>query len=311
MYRAAMPVRALLYLLLLLAAGPVRSEILLLEDPFASMRPPIPERHAFTLGSEYFSAPGWMGLRSQFRYEACRGHVVAWALTLPWIYSEQHGLGHGGRDNLRLSGNLRLWGEGEGHLRFGAEVWLPFAEDDLLPLAERRAFSRLSLMSLTRRDGYLVRAALAYRRELVGLGGEAEGVWPERWSGHLRLFFDPVEKGPFLSGGVSASPEDISWAYYGLGWRLRLFDFGGLELALDRAWGAHDSDSVYDWRLSLRITREISRPLEPEAGDEDGGQEVPPGEGAGPQADSPPAGGIPPVRDAGDRTGDTPAGQKK
>lgn len=310
--RAAKPVRALLYLLLLLGAGPAHSEIMLLEDPFASMRPPDPGHHALTLGSEYFSAHEWIGLRSQFRYEASRGHVVGWAITLPWLYSQLDGIGHGGRDNLRLSGNLRVWGEDEGRLRFGAEFWVPFAGDGLLPLAQRRAFSRFSLMSLTRSDGLLMRAALAYRRELSGLGGEVEGVWAERWSAHLRLFSDPAENGPFLFGGVSASPEDISWGYYGLGWRSRLFDFSGLELALDRAWGAHESDAVYDWRLSIRITRAIFRPERSADEGEDGVDDVledSPVEGVEGEAGSSPAGETPPAEGVEDEVGGSPAGE--
>ncbi|MCP4547899.1 MAG: hypothetical protein GY835_15660 [bacterium] len=239
-------------------AASVHANLLHLEDPLSSHQMLLPERHRLTLGSEYFGATNWTGLRNSFRYEACRGELLDWVITLPWLYSSWNSPGHGGRDNLHLGGSIKLFGPGRGYCRLATDFWMAFSADDLYPLQQRRAYGRLSFHTNLDRGGFKILGAVAFRREMVGMGGEAVGVWPQRWSALFRLGRAGLElDGLFLKAGLSTSPEGPTWWNIGCGYRARLQDMWRFELAVDTSDSRRAEPEMYDYRISISLSREI------------------------------------------------------
>ncbi|MBN2170338.1 MAG: hypothetical protein JW819_03335 [Candidatus Krumholzibacteriota bacterium] len=258
--------RAWLLAAALAAAAPSRADLLFLEDPLRAFAPMGPDRMRLEVGAEYYGDEGWTGLRNLARLRGSRGAAIDWALTLPWLYSSLYDRGETGRGNLRGGASLRLLGSVERRLRLGAEVWLPFADDRLRPLQQRRGGGRLALLGDWTEGPLISRLALAVFRDLPDLGGEVEDeAWPARWSADLR-----VERrlsaglAVFLEGGVAEADAEPAWRRLGggaaLGWG------GGnwrAELAGDLDLADAEGAAGYDYRICLRLFRDFPPPPPP------------------------------------------------
>lgn len=265
----------LLLLTFVALMGRAEARLLLLESALSSHVPLGPDARRFELGSEYFSGGAWAGQRHLLRYAGSREEQLSWFLSLPWLYSSYQNSGHGGRDNIHVGGAMTLGGG----LRLGGDLWLPFTDDALYPLAQRRAFGRLALLGDWSRQAPAklpLSGALSYRRELKGLGPDSEGpVWSDLIAVDLRLGRRLGATWEcFLGGNLShAFDEDLSWgdlsAGLGLGWgeSWRMEFSGALALAL-----ASEPEDL-DYAFKLRLHRDITLPRSSELGDPPAGEE--------------------------------------
>lgn len=223
-----------------------------------------PDTRRLEFGSSYFGASAWAGHRHTLRYAGSRGDTVAWSLTLPWLYSSLANGGRAGRDNLLLGGSLRLAHGEASSLRLAGDFWLPFAGEDLAPLALRRAFGRLALVG-ARRGGLDHTAALSYCWEIVGVGPETDDeAWPRRWDLALRNGRRLASGwGMFFSASLSrqqAAGEALNFGSAGGGLTL---DWGALwsaELGAEATIGAQGVDDRADYRLRLTLRRDATLP---------------------------------------------------
>lgn len=250
--------------LLLLLATPASARLLHVESVLESQAALPPDTRRLEFGSSYFGASAWAGHRHSLRYAGSRGDHIAWSLTLPWLYSSLANGGRAGRDNLLLGSSLRLAHGEAADLRLAGDFWLPFASEDLAPLALRRAFGRLALIG-AQRGALDHAAALSYCWEVVGVGPETEGgAWPRRWDLALRSGKRPASGwGLFISGCLSrqqAADEDLTFGSLG----------GGVTLAWDARWcaelgaestiGAEDIADRADYRVRLTLRRDVALP---------------------------------------------------
>ena len=254
--------------------------VLFLEDPLRSWAPLGQDRHRLELGSEYFGAHAWTGLRHTLRIDGSRGRFMGWSVAVPWLYSSYHGTGETGRDNLRAGLVGYAPGLARGRLCLGAEVWLPFSEDRLYPLQQRRCFGRATLTSAVPAAGMTWRTALSYCWELRGVGPQTTGgPWPERLAADLRAgkrLGGAWE--PFVEGGISVSSDAATWSRLGGGLGLRWSEVWSAEAMAETSLGNQEDPDLYDYRISLRLTREFIPPA-PEASEKGTPGETPPPEG--------------------------------
>jgi len=281
--------RAWLFAALLAAAAPSRADLLFLEDPLRAFAPVSPGAMRLEVGAEYYGDERWTGLRNLVRLRGSRGAVVDWSLTLPWLYSSLHDRGETGRGNLRGGAALRLLGAGERRLRLGAEVWLPFADDRLHPLQQRRGGGRLALLGDWARGPLSARLALAAFRDLPDLGGEVEDeAWPVRWSADLRLERRlATSLAVFVEGGVAEADAEPAWRRLGGGAAL-CWDEGNwrAELAGDLDLAGDEGAAGYDYRICLCLHRDFPPPPPPpDTAAGDAGENAPPGDEPGGESD--------------------------
>ncbi len=275
-----------LLLAVALAPGTAPARLLILESPLESLAPIDVESRRLEFGTEYFGAYRWAGQRHLIRYTGSRANGISWSLALPWLYSTYANGGRGGRDNLHVSAGLPVPTGEARRLRLGSDLWLPFASNSLYPLAQRRAFARVSLLAdLGGREHFFLRSSLAYRVELEGLGPETEG---DSWSDHYSL---DLRMGHGLAGGwrvflASAldwpKEEELLWWRGGAGFGLDWSGGWSLEMAVEFAHGDEAYPDRLDHALRLRLRREISV-AEPDesAAPHPMGSEPPPGLPAG------------------------------
>ncbi len=254
------------------------ARLLFLDPPLQSQPDQTADSRRLEIESSYYGAAAWTGQRHVLRYSVRSGELLSWSLGLPWLYSSLNNGGVSGRDNLQLGAALRpLRGE-TARVRFGADVWLPFAGDELAPLALRRAFGRLSLLGELGGEGSpLFWGALAFRRELKGIGPKYEGP---RWTDHtsLTLRFAALRGrrlSLFLEGAAArALDERVTWGHFGSGLSIRWNEIWSSELAAEMAFGEKALPERYDYRLRIGISRTLPSPSEtppPESpGTEDG-----------------------------------------
>jgi hypothetical protein len=265
-------------LLLLAAVSCGEARLLFLEDPLRSFPPFGPGARRLEIGSEFFGAAGWTGLRHTFRLDGQRGERLGWSITLPWLYSSYLAPSNSGRDNFRFGGSLRVSGSKDRHFSLLGESWMPFTEDDLYPLGQRRAFCRLALVGGLRLAAYKLRGGVAYRWELKGIGPDTfDDGWPNRYSAFFELgrrLSDRLEGR--CEGGISVSDEAATWSRLGGVLAFDWSEFWRAELGFEGTLGNQSDPDLYDYRVSFRVLREFPRP-----------PEMLPGERAGETGDAP------------------------
>jgi hypothetical protein len=274
-------------LLLCIFPPAIAADQLFLEDPLSSFQPLAPERRRMELGTSYYSTDYWMGIRNLFRYQGQRSEILGWSITLPWIYCSYHEIGVSSRGNLRTGATVRLLGSESRLLRLAGDAWIPFANDLLFPLQVRRGMIRFTLLGDLTTERLKLRAGLGYRQEISSLGPERDEIWPQRYTLDCRLGVSLAETwGLILTAGLSASPDDITWGQMGGGLELRPFNLWRVELLADFMAATRQDLSHYDYRISLRLSRDL---FSPDAADPDIDPDFTPA------ADQPPgAGGNPP-----------------
>lgn len=241
------------------------ARLLLLESPLDAHVPLGPDSRRMEFGSETFGADKWMGQRLHFRYAGSRGGGLTWSLTLPWLYSSYANGGRSGRDNLQVGGAVGLVGAASRRVRLAGDFWLPFSDDSLYPLAQRRAFARVALLGRLGAEPGGMSLACAYRREAVGLGPEVEGpAWSEQIQGELaldRAFGAGLAVS--LRGGIShAFDESLTWVEAGAGLSLRWSEDWSAELRGLVGLGAQAEPDRHDYALRLVLRRDRPLPVE-------------------------------------------------
>lgn len=256
------------------APGSAPARLLILEPPLEAMAPIPPDSRRMEFGTRYFGAELWTGQRHLIRYTGSRTNGISWSLALPWLYSSYANGGVSGRDNIHVSAALPFPGAAASRFRLGSDLWLPFADDRLYPLAQRRAFARVSLLTdLGDSQGFFLRSALAYRLELEGLGPETED---EPWSDHygldLRVGRGLGESWRVFATGALDWPreEELLWWRGGAGVAVDWRGGWSLELAGEFAGGDEAAPDRHDYAFRLCLRREIA--LET-PGDADGAPE--------------------------------------
>jgi hypothetical protein len=253
--------------------------LLFLETPLQTQSDLAASSRRLEIVSSYFGAEAWAGQRHTLRYSARRGELLSWSLGLPWLYSSLGNGGRSGRDNLQLGAALRLLRGERARLRVGADAWLPFAGEDLAPLALRRAFGRVSFLGeLGDRGSPFLSGAIAFRRELKGIGPEYEGArWTDLTSLALRLApLGGENRLLFLEAALArALDEDLNWGRIGAGLCLRWNETWSTELAAELAFGREALPERYDYQLRLGISRSLVWPDDTPPPESPEGRELP------------------------------------
>ncbi len=253
------------------------ARLLFLETPLQTQADLPATSRRLEIVSTYYGATTWAGQRHALRYTARRGEVITWSLGLPWVYSSMANGGVSGRDNLHLGATVAMLRGDRARARVGAELWMPFADEALAPLALRRAFGRLNFLGeLGDPRSPVLRFALAHRRELKGIGPEYEGA---RWTdlASLSFRFTAIARESWTlfleAGGARALDEKLSWGRSGAGLSWRWNEVWSAEFAAEMAFGDEALPERYDYLARLGISRTLSLPsdtppLEPEALDD-------------------------------------------
>ncbi len=271
---------------MLFPLGSVEARLLLLEDPLRSF----PERQVghrrLEMSSEFFGA-GWTGMRQTFRIDGTRNERVGWSISLPWLYSSYQHPGESGRDNLRAGGSIRLSGDAKGYLGLLTEGWLPFSNDALYPLQQRRSFARLALIGASDLRSFRLRGGVAYRWELKGIGPDTfDAGWPNRYLAFFELGRDIGEQFEArCEGGISVSDEAATWSRLGVALAVDWTELWRAELSFETTLGNQSDRDLHDYRVGFRILRSFIPP--PDATAIEG---IPLEEGV-------PAGETPPIND--------------
>lgn len=265
-HRSQQIVSTVLVVLALALPAPATARLLFFESPLQIHSDlPVASRR-LELVSSYFGAESWAGQRHTLRYGARRGELLSWSLGMPWLYSSFRNGGVSGRDNLQVSAALRLQRGDSARSRILADFWLPFAGEDLTPLATRRAFARIGLLVELGGEGSpTLCVSAAFRRELKGIGPDYEGPrWTDLASMTLRLA--PL-RGEFRTlfieaGARRALDEDLTWWRIGAGVALDWNETWSTELSAEVAMGDAALPERYDYRVRLGISRTLPMPQE-------------------------------------------------
>lgn len=224
------------------------------------------------MGCAYYSAPAWMGLSNYFRYQESRGERLSWNLTLPWIWSLQGGSPDWGRGSFRVGGGLRLASD----MNLVMEAWVPFRQAGASPLLAADVLGRSTFFWRWGQGRHLVSHALSWTRALPGLVADdgGEPPLPDRFSYAQRFDLGMGEStGLWLVAGWDADLDRNSWQHVGGGFSWRPDKDWRLSVGGNAAVGARDS-RLYDYRLTLRITRDFQAPVA-EGSETETGQSTP------------------------------------
>ncbi len=276
----------ILFVFVVTMPGVPLARLLFLEPPLHSQADQPTASRRLEIVSTYYGAATWTGQRHLLRYSVRSGELLSWSLGLPWLYSSMGNGGVSGRDNLQLGAALRPQSRETARFRFGADVWLPFAGDELAPLALRRAFGRLSILGeLGHEDSPLFWGAFAFRRELKGIGPKYEGP---RWTdlASLTLRFAALRGQRhilFLEGAAArALDERVTWGHFGSGLSIHWNETWSSELTAELAFGEEALPERYDYRLRIGISRTLPSPEEtppPESPEPEDGEIPDPSDG--------------------------------